>query len=78
MRTSFCWNARYQQKTQGFIASSQGTVKGLNLEKLSNSAESLLTELRETIQKVQPGLANSISLRLRNARKRPTRRADAR
>lgn len=61
------------KKLQGFIASTQGTVKGLNLEKLSTSAENLLTQVRETIEKVQPGLANfdfnSLNETLANARR---------
>ena len=61
------------KRLQGFIASTQGTVKGLNLEKLSTSAENLLTQVRETIEKVQPGLANfdfnSLNETLVNARR---------
>ncbi len=45
-------------RLQSLIATSQGTVKGLNLEKLSSSADNLITELRETVQKLEPGLAN--------------------
>jgi len=60
-------------KLKGLITTAQGTVKGLNLDKLSASAETLVAELRETVQKLQPGLAaldfNAINDTLANARR---------
>lgn len=61
------------QRLKAFLTTTQGTVKGLNLEKLSKDADTLLGELTQTLQKVQPGLAkldfNSLNETLANTRR---------
>jgi len=60
-------------RLKSFITSTQGTVKTLNLDKVSASADALLNELRATVQKLEPGLAsldfNAINDTMANARR---------
>jgi ABC-type transporter Mla subunit MlaD len=48
-------------KLQAFIADTDDTVKKLQLEKLSRDSDTLVTQLQETVAKLEPGLTGDLS-----------------